>query len=138
MAHDGPHSRETAPALSDKQLAALPYLVGATTLSEGAKLADIGRRTLYRWMTDPEFRETLETQRQEAADLAKTELKGLMLKSALVLAEAMDHPSAHIRVRAAQAALSCGLKAGDLKELQKRLERLDDAFALWVRKNPYS
>ena len=58
-----------------------------------------------------------------------------MLKGALVLAEAMEDPNAHVRVRAAKAALSIGLKAVDLKELRQRIERLDDAFNLWARRN---
>ena len=136
MEQNGTDSPEPAPAaLTDNQLAALPYLAASPTLAEGARLADIGRTTLYRWMNDPEFRATLERLRAEAADLAHTELRGLMLKGALVLAEAMEHPSPHVRVRAAQAALSMGLKAVDLKELRQRIDRLDDAFNLWARRN---
>ena len=86
-------------------------------------------------MNDPDFRATLEGLRSEAADLAHTELRGLMLKGALVLAEAMEDPNPNVRVRAAQAALSIGLKSVDLKELRQSVERLDDAWALWARKN---
>ena len=136
MEQNGTDPAEPAPAaLTDNQLVALPYLVASPTLAEGARLADIGRTTLYRWMNDPEFRATLERLRAEAADLAHTELRGLMLKGALVLAEAMEDPSPNVRVRAAQAALSMGLKAVDLKELRQRIDRLDDAFNLWARRN---
>jgi hypothetical protein len=128
-------SSDVAAGLSDSQLAALPYLIASPTLAQGARLADIGRATLYRWMNDHEFRSALEHLRGEAADLAHTELRGLMLKGALVLAEAMEHPSPQIRVRAASAALTIGLKAVDLKELRQRIERLDDAFALWAQKS---
>ena len=121
--------------LTENQLAALPYVVASPSLSEGAKLASIARATLYRWMNDHEFRTALERLRAEAADLAHTELKGLMLKGTLVLADAMEHPSPHIRVRAASAALTIGLKALDLKELRQRIERLDDAFTLWAAKS---
>ena len=126
---------DDTPGLTDNQVAALPYLVASPTLAEGARLADIGRTTLYRWMNDDGFRTTLEQLRSEAADLAHNELQGLMLKGALVLAEAMEDASPHVRVRAAHAALSIGLKAVDLKELRQRLERLDDAFSLWSRRN---
>ena len=112
-------------------------MVAAPTMAEGARLANIGRSTLYRWMNDHEFRSTLERLREEAADLAHTELRNLMLKGAHVLAEAMEDPSSHVRVRAARAALSLGLKTIDLKELQQRIERLDDAFALWARRKAF-
>ena len=126
---------EDTVGLTDNQVAALPYLVASPSLAEGARLADIGRTTLYRWMNDDSFRTTLERLRNEAADLAHSELRGLMLKGALVLAEAMEDPNARVRVRAAHAALSIGLRAVDLKDLRQRLERLDDAFSLWSRRN---
>ena len=127
---------EKSTSLTDRQLAALPYLVAAPSLSEGAYLANVGRTTLYRWMDDPEFRARLEHLRSQAADLARTELQGLMLKSILALAQAIEDPDPNLRLRAARATLYIGLKALDLKELQQRLDRLDDAFALWTSRNP--
>ena len=135
MEQNGTDSSDATASLTDSQLAALPYLVASPTMAEGARLADVGRTTLYRLMNDHKFRTALERLRGEAAELAHTELRGLMLKGALVLAEAMEDPNAHVRVRAAKAALSIGLKAVDLKELRQRIERLDDAFNLWARRN---
>ena len=126
---------DDAADLTNRQLAALPYLTASVSLSEGARLADIGRTTLYRWLEDPEFREELERLRSEAAALARVELQGLMLKGIVVLAEAMEDPNLYVRVRGAQAALSLALKAIDIKELQRRLDRLDDAIALWFSRN---
>ena len=125
-----------ATSLTEKQLAALPYLVASPSLTQGAHLASISRATLWRWMNDDRFRTELERLRSEAADLAHSELKGLMLKGALVLAEAMEDTSPHVRVRAARAALSIGLRAIDLKALQERLDRIDDAFNLWAKRIP--
>lgn len=122
--------------LTDRQLVALPYIVASASLSEGAHLANIGRTTLYRWMDDPEFRASLERLRSQAADLARTELQGLMLKAILALAEAMEDPDANTRLRAARATLYIGLKSIDIKELQERVDRLDDAFNLWATRNP--
>ena len=135
MEQNGTDSSDATASLTDSQLAALPYLVASPTMAEGARLADVGRTTLYRWMNDHKFRTALERLRGEAAELAHTELRVLMLKGALVLAEAMEDPNAHVRVRAAKAALSIGLKAVDLKDLRQRIERLDDAFNLWARRN---
>ena len=89
-----------------------------------------GRTTLHRWMNDDGFRENLERLRAKAADLARTELQGLMLKAIVVLAEAMEDPSPGVRLRAARSTFALGLKAIDLKELQQRLDLLDDALAL--------
>ena len=114
----------------------MPYLVASPSQSEGARVANIGRTTLHRWMQDDRFREELERLRAEAAGLAHTELNGLLLKGVLALAEALEDENPNIRLRAAQATLSIGLKALDLKELLRRLDRLDDAFALRRSSNP--
>ena len=121
--------------LSDKQITALPYLVASPTLSRASELASIGRATLYRWMQDQEFRATLDRLRSQAADLALSELQGLMLKGIVVLAEAMEDANPTVRLRGAQAALSIGLNARNLKDLRRRIDRLDDAFALMTSEN---
>ena len=122
--------------LTERQVAALPYIVAGATLSEGARLASVGRATLYRWMEDDHFRSALKTTRSEAADLARTELEGLMLKAVLVLAESLEDPAASVRLRAANAALALGLKTLDSKELHRRIDYLDDALALLEKKRP--
>jgi hypothetical protein len=129
MEQNGTHGNGTT-ALSDRQLAALPYLLAAPSVAEGARLADVGRTTLWRWMEDDDFRTHLERLRSEAADLAHTELQGLMLKGIMVLAEALEDASPNIKLRAAQATLAIGLRAIDLKRIQRRLDLLDDALVL--------
>ena len=121
--------------LTDRQVRVLPYLVASRNLSECARLAQVGLRTLYRWMEDMDFREELDRLRGEAAELAYTELKGLMLKAVHVLGSAMEDANPQVRLRAAQTALSVGLKATELKDIQKRLDLLDSALPLWSRRN---
>jgi hypothetical protein len=121
--------------LSDRQLLALPYLVTATSISEAAKQADVGRTTLYRWMEDDEFRAEFKRLRNEALDLAYVELKGLMFKATQVVGEAMDDPNPFVRLRGAQIAFSVGLKSLEVRELQRRLDLLEDALPLWATRN---
>ena len=132
MAENG--KTDTAP-LTDRQLRALPYLVAAPNISEGARLSQVGLRTLYRWIEDDDFRRELERHRSEASELAYVELQGLMLKAVHVLSFAMEDPSPQVRLRAAQTALSVGLKATEMRDIQKRLDLLDDALPLWSRRN---
>ena len=122
--------------LTERQVAALPYIVAGATLSEGARLASVGRATLYRWMEDDQFRSALERTRSEAAELARTELQGLMLKAVLVLAESLEDSAPNVRLRAANAALALGLKTLDSKELLRRIDYLDDAMTLLEKKRP--
>ena len=110
MTHD---DTTESTSLTPRQLATLPYLVASPSVSEAATLAKIGRKTLYRWMGDPEFRDKLERMRAEAADLARTELNGLMLKGIVVLAAAMD-----------------------VCDMRQALDRVDDALHLSASRNP--
>ena len=71
----------------------------------------------------------------DAASLARTELNGLMLKSVLVVAQALEDPSPAVRLRAAQTALAMGFKANDLHDMARRLERVDEALHLWTSRN---
>ncbi|MCH8205898.1 MAG: hypothetical protein IH956_02715 [Chloroflexi bacterium] len=127
---------EKSTSLARRQIDAMPYLVASPTLSEGARLAKIARTTLYNWMDDPDFRDRFESLRDSAAELAHAELSGLMFKGVLVLADAMDSPDADLRLRAARTTLYAGLRALDLKDLERRLDKLDDAFSLWQERQP--
>ena len=125
----------TAPALSDRQLRTLPYLVASPSISEGARLARVGLRTLYRWMNDDDFRSELERRRWKARELAYVELRGLALKAIYVLGHAMEDPNPQVRLRAAQTALSTELKVTEHQDIQKRLDLLDAALPLWTKRN---
>ena len=131
----GHHETDETGGLSRRQLAALPYLVAAPTMADAARMTSIGRATLYRWMNDPDFRHRLEALRADAASPARTELNGLMLKSVLVVAQALEDPSPAVRLRAAQTALAMGFKANDLHDMAKLLERVDEALHLWTSRN---
>ena len=136
MEQSGAEPTEIAPDLTERQIVALPHVAAGNTLSEGARLAGIGRTTLYRWMEDPGFRRALENAREEAADLARTELQGLMLKAVLVLSDSLEDPKAEVRLRAASTAMNLGLKSVDIKDLNQRLDYLDDTLSLMRDKRP--
>ena len=119
--------------LTERQALALPYLACASSFSKGAELAGISRATITRWIRDENFRAHLQHQRAQVADLAHAELHGLMLKSVLVLAEALDDGDPITRLRAARTTLSVALKADEVRDLRRRLDLLDDAVSLLRR-----
>ena len=119
-------------ALTPRQQKTLPIVVSSTSLAQAARDADIHRATLHRWMEDDRFRDELVRLRQEAAELARSELQELMLVSVGVLADAMENAASHdVRVRAARTALSFGMQLNDMKKLQDEVETLRDALKIW-------
>ena len=116
---------EESPELTDRQLLALPYLTASKTHTEAAESAGISRMTLHRWLNEPAFREAYERQREEAAALATTEIRALMLKAAVVLAERLDSDDPEERARASRDVMTYGLKVADAEANRKVVERLN-------------
>ncbi|MXW29837.1 MAG: hypothetical protein F4X54_06540 [Chloroflexi bacterium] len=116
--------------LSDRQVVALPHVAAAATNAEGARAADISLATLKRWRQDPAFREELRRMRQETADLAHAELNGLALKGTAALAELLEDPNPRIRTQAVRLALGLGIKVGQEKANQRRINQLQKALTL--------
>ena len=129
-------SDDDSVALTHRQITALPYLVASPTVTEGARLAGISRRTVHRWMEDDDFRLQFERFRDEALSLSQAELKGLTLKGTGVLAEMLEDPSSNIRLRAAQTAIAMGVKINQQSNIQKQIEGLTEAFDLQRSRKP--
>ena len=125
------NATEIPTPLTQNQLAAMPYLASSSTVSEAAKRLGINRTTIYRWMEDDEFRAELKRLRNEAAGLARAEIKGLMLKSICVFADAMEDPNPFVRLKAARDSAYIALKIEEDENLRNRIDRLDDAIHLW-------
>ena len=81
-------------------------------------------------MDDDDFRSELERLRAEMADLAQTEMQGTMLKAAAVIDQGLDGSISPVQLRAALGAISAVLKIRHDLNLEKRLDRIDDALAL--------
>ena len=123
-------------SLTHKQITALPFIISAPSLAEGARRAGLARSTIYRWMEDDHFRARFERLRDEALSLAQAEMKGVALKGAMVLAEMLDDPSSDIRLRAAQTAVYAGFKVDENSEIKKRIEQVSEALALQRARKP--
>ena len=121
----------TEKRLSNRQREALPHIAAADSLAEGARRANIGRATMYRWMEDDDFRAELERARTEMADLAQAEIQGLMLKAVVVIDQALDGDVSPVKLRAALGAVNAALKVRYGLNVERRLDNIDDALGLF-------
>ena len=117
-------------SLSPRQQVALPYIASEPTISEGARAVGIARMTLTRWMRDPVFREELERIRRNIAEFAFNELEGLTIKCVVRLQQLLDDPDPNVRHRATKTGLSTSLNFRNQKEVQHRLDLLENAHIL--------
>ena len=121
---------ENSVALSPRQTAALPYIASEPNLSEGARAAQIDRRTLTRWMLEPAFRAELERVRRNISDLAFSELEGFTLKSVIRLVQLLDDPDSTVRHRAAKTVISISIAVRQDKEIRRQLDTIDNALIM--------
>ena len=123
------NTTDSSQNLTPKQLLALPHIASTASATEGARVANIDRSTLQRWMEDPAFRGELERMRQEAFEFALSELQGLALKGALVIAESLNDPSPSIRLSAANSALRISAGTTESRRLNKQVRVLENALS---------
>ena len=127
MTHNDTHNKYLE--LRPNQIEAIPHIITSNSTAEAARLADVSRSTLHRWMRDPEFRDALEDVRREAAELARNQMSGLLVKAIATLSDVMDSSNDRARTDAARTVVYAILKAEEYKNIEQSLERLDRAVA---------
>ena len=126
----GQSGTENKNSLSPKQAAAIPHVAASPSLTAGAKAAGVGRSTLNRWINEPQFRAELERARQDVAELAYSEIQALALKCVSRLSTLLDSPNDHVSASAIRTALRLLRQIDADRNIQNRLDILDNALAL--------
>ena len=113
--------------LSPKQIGALPHLLGPGSATQRARNAGISRATLYRWLQDPDFRDTLDRLRKEVLHVAEIEAQSMAQDAVSVIFELMQSGSQRVRLDAALAALRLAQDARFSDRIAQRVENLERA-----------
>ena len=124
------------PSLSSRQRSALPAIVASPTMRQAARSSGISESTLYRWLEDETFREELARQREEVANFAYQELRGLTLRIVSVFAESMEDPDPAIRLRAARYAANFTAQIHETQQLRADIQALEYALDEWKTRIP--
>ncbi len=117
--------------LSPRQQATLPILASSSTIAQAARISKVGRRTLHRWLQDPEFQDQLAQYQRQAAELAKGHLQSLTLQAVLRLGEFLDDPSPEVRLRASRTVLSFSARFNEIQEIQAQVQALESSLPIW-------
>ena len=129
MTQSGPIQKFSC--LSHRQRMALPIVAATPSLSEAARLSKVGRRTLYRWLEDEDFREALSQLHKQSADLATAQLQGLMLHAVQNLGELVKDPNPAVRLRAIRTALAYSVRLNEIESLNDELQAVRDSLPNW-------
>ncbi len=107
---------------------AISLLLSERTIEAAAKKCGVTRRTLHRWMREPQFRDALMEARAELLKTATRTLTRNSVKAADVLAKIFSSkpkPNQSANVSAAIGTLRLSLDAFALENLEERLRRLE-------------
>lgn len=107
---------------------AITALLSSDTIEQAAKEAGISKRTLLRWLSEPEFRAAYAQAKGDVLRTATAILTRNAGRAAKVLAEIFDaEPEAHQggRVTAALGTIRLALDAFELESLEERLRKLE-------------
>ena len=123
---------ENGSKLSAKQHRAITALLTSKSVTEAAVATGQGERTIYRWLSEPDFRQALSAAEGDLIDVATRRLLQLQ-GSALDTLEALlgdgADASAGVRLRAAQVTLDHLLKLREMRDIEQRLAALEAATA---------
>jgi len=117
--------------LSTRQQKAIAALLASKSVSEAAASARVGERTLYRWLAEDEaFRAGLSRAESELLDTATRRLLSLQGQAIEALEYLLTRAeSESVRLRAAQVAIETSLKLREMRDIEQRLQALEQAQA---------
>lgn len=113
--------------MSGKQAKAINALITTPGVPAAARAAGVSERTLYRWLSSPEFRAALLQAEGEAIDTAARRLLSLSETALDTLANVLEDSTirADIRLRAVDLVLTHFQKLRELRNIEERLADLE-------------
>jgi hypothetical protein len=105
-------------------------LLDGKTHEDAARVVGISSATVRRRLADPAFRAQLDAARQELVAGTVAMLAGSATRAADTLAGLLDAENESVRFRAAQAILELVDKLGSTRDLDVRLEGIEEALGI--------
>lgn len=112
--------------INPRQRAAIAALMSSPTVKAAAEKVNVGSRTLYRWMANPEFQAALQAAEDETmAEAARLLLAGHTQALATLAALMKNARNEQVRRQSAKDWLDLWLRVHELRSLEKRLIELE-------------
>ena len=129
MAHNGSKNKKSN--LHSRQKTVIPILASAASITEAARLSNISRRTLTRWLQDEDFRSQVAEFQQQAAELARVRLDGLALQAISVLEDTLHDPNPVLRFRAARDTIRFSTEINLARKLRDQVQDMEETISVW-------
>ena len=115
-----------------RQEAALLALIQEPTVARAAEASGISQTSLFRYLQDNDFRREYQAAKRSLLEAALGDLHKATGRAVAVLCEIMEDSEATpgARVGAARSILSFAIQTGQLEDILKRLEAVEDRLKL--------
>ena len=113
------------PAISQRQLRALPILLSSRSITDAARRLHLNRDTLHEWLSQTEFRKVYDEQLSELVKSSIGSLKLAGSKAVDVLNRLLDNRSPSVRFKAACRVIDSLEKFIELENIEARLSELE-------------
>jgi hypothetical protein len=131
-------TRRSNSGLTTAQEKAILALLDEPTVDRAAKAAGVGRRSLYRWMDDPDFSKAYRKARRESFSQAMSASQKYAPVAVQVLAKIMTDATLSVsaRVSAATALLKFSRESIELDDLATRVDDLERSMKEASERSP--
>lgn len=114
----------------DKDTTIALALASGASVTEAAANAGVGRATVYRKLDHPDFARQVWEFRDKLIAVALGRIADNLTRAADALAGLLDSPEPHIRIRAARALFSMGLRLRDSIDVTARMRAIEAELAV--------
>lgn len=115
--------------LTTRQLQAIPLIISNATFTKGAEAAGISRKTLYKWLEQPEFKKELESQRKQLTSEAFGILEWGLTKAVAVLVGLLNSKDDRLKRLAAKDVIDFIIRHKENEDLDERLKEVEKLLA---------
>ncbi len=119
---------QNVPEEKNSELALI--LASGVTITSAAEQTQVCRKTVQRKLADPEFRKLVSDLRRQMFTDALGRMAEHATRAADALGTLVDGDDPALRLRAARAVLSLGLRLNDAVDVSERMDELERQFAL--------
>jgi len=112
--------------LTAVQQAVILAILDERTIAGAARKAGVARSTVYLWLEKPAFRAEVGRARAKLFEEGLDLINSNMEKAVRKLAEALDHGSASIRLKAAAKLTELGMQMHQNSEVEAKLKELEE------------
>ena len=108
---------------------ALPFLIAASSIAQGATDAGVSKKQAWEWLKNPKFKQAISQGKEEVFSEALQQLKSAAGTAVTTLLELMQSQDERVKLSAAEKVLGYAFKAKETYDLETRLAAIEETLS---------